>query len=69
MSRKQIPSEALVNLRSRLELLRERSRERRALIEETSAIYGVSVDTLYRSLRKQKRPQTIERSDKGKPEN
>ena len=67
MSRKQIPSEALVNLRSRLELLRERSRERRALIEETSAIYGVSVDTLYRSLRKQKRPQTIERSDKGKP--
>ena len=45
MSRKQIPPEALVQLRSRLELFPERSRERRALIEEASATYGVSVDT------------------------
>ncbi len=67
MSRKQIPSEALVQLRSRLELFPERSRERRALIEETAAAYDVSVDTLYRSLRKQRRPKTIERADKGIP--
>lgn len=67
MSRKQIPSEALVQLRSRLELLPERSRERRALIEEASANYGVSVDTLYRSLRRQQKPKAIQRSDKGKP--
>ena len=59
MSRKQIPPEALVQLRSRLELFPERSRERRALIEEASASYGVSVDTLYRCLRKQRRPQAI----------
>ena len=67
MSRKQIPPEALVQLRSKLELLPERSRERRALIEEVSASYGVSVDTLYRSLRKQRRPQAQGRSDKGTP--
>lgn len=67
MSRKQIPPEALVQLRSRLELVPERSRERRALIEEASATYGVSVDTLYRCLRQQKRPQAIQRSDKGTP--
>lgn len=67
MTRKQIPSEALVQLRSRLELFPPRSRERRALIEETAAAYDVSVDTLYRSLRQQRRPKTIERADKGIP--
>ncbi len=67
MSRKQIPPEALVQLRSRLELFPARSRERRALIEQASATYGVSVDTLYRCLRRQGRPKAIQRSDKGKP--
>ncbi|MEL7039253.1 MAG: IS481 family transposase [Cyanobacteria bacterium J06592_8] len=62
-----MPSEALVQLRSRLELFPPRSRERRALIEETAAAYDVSVDTLYRSLRQQRRPKTIERADKGIP--
>lgn len=67
MSRKPIPPEALVQLRSRLEQFPERSRERRALIEQASGTYGVSVDTLYRYLRKQRRPKALQRSDKGKP--
>ena len=67
MNRKQIPPEALVKLRSRLELFPPRSRQRRVLIEEVSALYGVSVDTLYRYLRKQARPTAIQRSDQGKP--
>jgi hypothetical protein len=67
VSRKQIPSEALVQLRCRLEQFPERSQERRALIEQASATYGVSVDTLYRYLRKQRRPKALQRSDKGKP--
>lgn len=67
MSRKQIPPEALVRLRSRLDLLPERSRERRALIEEIAASYDISTDTLYRSLRNQKRPKAEGRSDKGTP--
>ncbi len=67
MSRKQIPPEALVQLRSRLDLLPERSRERRALIEEIADSYGISVDTLYRSLRNQRRPKAEGRSDKGTP--
>ena len=67
MSRKQIPPEALTQLRSRLELFPPRSSERRTIIEEASATYGVSVDTLYRSLRRQGRPVAVRRSDKGIP--
>lgn len=67
MSRKQIPLEALVNLRQRLELFPERSRERRKLIEEAAGTYGVSVDTLYRSLRSSSRPKAAHRSDQGTP--
>ncbi len=37
------------------------------MIEEASITYGVSVDTLYRSLRKQRRPKAVQRSDKGTP--
>jgi hypothetical protein len=46
LRRKQIPSEALLNLRRRLDSLPNRSRERRLVIEETAALYDVSVDTL-----------------------
>lgn len=67
MSRKQLPPEALVQLRQRLELLPERSRERRGLIEEAAATYGVSVDTLYRALRSSFRPKVAHRSDRGNP--
>jgi hypothetical protein len=65
--RKQIPLEALVHLRQRLELFPERSRERRKLIEEAALSYGVSVDTLYRSLRSGSRPKAAHRSDRGTP--
>lgn len=58
---------ALVQLRQRLELLPERSRERRGLIEEAAATYGVSVDTLYRALRSGFRPKVAHRSDRGNP--
>lgn len=67
MSRQQIPPEALVFLRQRLELLPPRSRERRVLIEETANLYGISIDTLYRSLREKSRPRAAHRSDRGQP--
>lgn len=67
MSRKQIPPEALVQLRQRLELLPQRSRERRKLIEEAATSYGVSLDTLYRTLRSRSRPKAAHRSDRGTP--
>jgi hypothetical protein len=67
LSRKQLPPEALVRLQQRLEVLPERSRQRRLLIEETAATYGVSIDTLYRALRSLVRPKAVHRSDRGKP--
>ncbi len=67
MKRKQIAPEALISLRQRLEILPPRAQERRLLIEETAVLYGVSVDTLYRCLRSQKRPKGVHRSDRGQP--
>ncbi|MDJ1185875.1 IS481 family transposase [Roseofilum sp. BLCC_M143] len=57
----------LVRLRERLDLLPERSPQRRALIEEIAASYGISTDTLYRHLRHQRQPKSEGRSDKGTP--
>lgn len=67
LTRKQIPTEALINLRRRLEMLPARCPERRRLIEETAALYGVSIATLYRALRERVRPKTIHRADRGTP--
>lgn len=67
MAHKQIPVEALINLRHRLDGLPSRCQERRILIEETAELYGVSTDTLYRALRNLSRPKSINRSDSGTP--
>jgi len=67
LTRKQIPSEAIINLRRRLEVLPRRCRERRLTVEEMAATYGVSVDTLYRALRERARPSSAHRLDKGQP--
>ncbi|MGK7913175.1 MAG: hypothetical protein AB4050_17110 [Synechococcus sp.] len=67
MSRKEIPPEALMSLRQQLEPLPNRCRERRLLVEEVAALYGVSTNTLYRALRLRRRPQTVHRADRGKP--
>jgi hypothetical protein len=67
MARKQIPAEALIHLRHRLDSLPSRARERRILIEETAALYGVSIDTLYRALRQGLKPKALTRADRGTP--
>lgn len=67
MAHKQIPIEALINLRQRLDGLPSRCQSRRILIEETASLYGVSTDTLYRALRNSSRPKSINRSDSGTP--
>ena len=65
MKRKQIPAEALINLRRRLDLLPARCSERRLLVAEMAKLYGVSRHTLYRSLRERARPKAIRRADNG----
>jgi hypothetical protein len=65
--RKQIPTSALVSLRQSLDLLPARCPERKLLVENTASLYGISTDTLYRSLREQTRPKSIHRNDRGLP--
>ena len=64
---KQIPAEALLDLRRRLATLPARSPERRVLMQETAQLYGMAEVTLYRVLRVQARPRALRRSDRGEP--
>ena len=65
--RKRIPSEALLNLRRRLDAMPPRGVERQALIASIAGLYGVSRATVYRSLRQVRSPKAIRRTDRGKP--
>lgn len=62
-----IPSEALLELRARLGRLPSRSAERRALIQETAQVYGVSEQTMYRLLQGMVSLRSSKRADYGKP--
>ena len=62
-----VPAEALLDLRRRLDALPPRHAERRALIDGTAALFGVSRATIYRALQGQWRPEGLRRSDRGRP--
>jgi hypothetical protein len=64
---KQIPTEAILDLRRRLDQLPPRSQERRQLIQQIAQLYGVSEDTVYRTLREKKTVQALRRVDYGVP--
>jgi transposase len=63
MHKKEIPSEALLELRRRLEQLPSRSEIRPQLISETAQLYGVSKGTVYRALRSYTKPKGVRRAD------
>ena len=67
MQQQQVPAEALLDLRRRLSTLPLRSPERRQVMRDTAQLYGVSEDTLYRSLRERLRPRALHRADRGEP--
>jgi hypothetical protein len=67
VTRKQVPAEALLQLRQRLMRLSPRSGERRVIMQETAALYGVAEVTLYRLLRERMRPRALRRADCGSP--
>ena len=67
MRAKPIAAEALMDLRRRLDTLAARSPERRRMIQETAALYGVSESSLYRALRAQAKPRAMQRVDSGEP--
>jgi len=66
LSRPSIPAEALMALQHRLEALPLRSPQRRQIMQETAAFFGVSEQTVYRSLARQG-PSRVgpKRSDRG----
>lgn len=67
MSRRQLPKEAVVELRRRLDQLPPRSAERRGLIQEVAQLYGVSEDSVYRALRERQQLGEVRRHDYGMP--
>ena len=67
MPRQRISAEILIDLRRRLENLPPRSPQRRRMIQQTAALYGVSEPTLYRLLRQRSKPHAVGRSDRGVP--
>jgi hypothetical protein len=67
MPRKAIPAEALVDLRRRLNQLPPRAPERRRIMQETAARYGVSEPTLYRAIEQRGKPRVVNRADRGQP--
>ena len=62
-----IPAEALLDLRRRLGELSPRDRGRRALVEGTAELFGVSRATVYRALAEQLRPRGLRRADRSEP--
>ena len=62
-----IPADALLDLRRRLAELSPRARGRRALVEGTAELFGVSRATVYRALAGQLRPRGLRRADRGEP--
>lgn len=67
MGQRQIPTEAILDLRQRLEQLPSRCAERRQLIQATAQLYAVSESTLYRALRQISQPHALRRADYGQP--
>lgn len=63
MPKKQIPIDAIVDLRRRLDQLPPRSSSRRALVQEIAQLYGISEDTVYRALREPNCVRSVRRVD------
>jgi hypothetical protein len=67
MTKKRIPTEALIDLQQRLGQLPSRCSERRQIIQEVAHLYGVSEHTIYRALRERNQLHSTKRTDSGQP--
>ncbi|MEP0925291.1 IS481 family transposase [Leptolyngbya sp. ST-U4] len=63
MPKKQVPIDAIVDLRRRLDQLPPRSPSRRVLVQEIAQLYGISEDTVYRTLREGNGIRPVRRAD------
>ncbi|MCP4143437.1 MAG: transposase family protein [Chloroflexi bacterium] len=60
-----MPDERIITLKKQLDLLSSRSPERKKMVQTFGELYGVSRNSVYRSLRKRGRPKALKRSDAG----
>ncbi|WP_052441948.1 hypothetical protein [Vibrio hyugaensis] len=65
MKSKKIAQEVLLDLSNRMSRYPTRSSERKAIVLEACALYGVSESTLYRQLRSIRKPKSLKRADAG----
>lgn len=65
--RKQIPADALLQLRQRLDRLPRKSPERVVQVLAVAELYGLSTSSVYRALKNFLKPRTTHRVDYGKP--
>lgn len=64
---KPLPADTLVMLHNKLASLPARSPERKLIVEEAADFHGVSIATIYRSLRKYNKLSVLTRDDYNKP--
>lgn len=62
-----IPFDSLLALRQRLDKLSPKNPERSVQVHYFAELYGISKDTVYRSLRDFHKPKTVQRADRGQP--
>lgn len=67
MAKKQIPEDRLIELQNKISLFSARSLDKKNIIRDFADLYGVSTNTVYRSLRDIRKPRPIRRSDVGNP--
>ena len=65
--RKQIPADALLQLRQRLDHLPRKSPERATQVLAMAELYGISTTSVYRALKDFLKPHATHRADHGKP--
>lgn len=64
---KQLPADALLQLRQRLDRLPRKSPERANQVAAVATLYGVSATTVYRELNRVHKPHAVHRADHGRP--
>lgn len=67
MAKKQIPEDRLIELQNKIRLFPARSADKVNVIKDFASLYGVSTNTVYRSLREIRKPRSVRRSDAGTP--
>jgi len=65
--RKEIPTDSLLQLQQRLDRLPRKSAERVVQITSMAELYGVSLTTVYRALKRCLKPRAAHRADHGQP--